>query len=51
MQKVPIPGVVNRKQEPEDPVLVPAAAGNVVSERRRVMEPVVDRGREGPLEG
>lgn len=50
MQKVPIPGVINGKQEPEDPVLVAAASRNVVGECRGVMEAVVDGGREGLVE-
>ena len=46
MEKVPVPRVVNREEQPKDPVAVSTTSGYVVSERWRVMRAVTDRGRE-----
>lgn len=46
MEEVPVPRVINREEQPEDPVTVAATAGYVVREGRRVVRAVTDRGRE-----
>lgn len=51
MEKVPVPRVINREEQPEDPVFVSAAAGYVVGERGRVVRAVAERGRERRVGG
>lgn len=46
MEKIPVPRMINREEQPKDPVTVPMTSGYVVSERWRVMRAVMDRGRE-----
>lgn len=42
MEQVPIARVIDGEQEPQDPVLVPTAAEDVIGESRRITGAVAD---------